>query len=282
MRLQLNQPENFAVEVRRIGEDKNPVIIVDNVLANALEVREFALGSRFSAGHEGDYYPGYMSACSLPGMTQLTRWVAEFAWRNVYQLEDAPFLDLKEVASSSFFAAFAPRMDGSFINVHVDSHSWLAVVLYLSPPAIESGTAFWRNKESALQSFIGGEDSLLGIQKVEALFGVNILDRLKQAYAMDPVVSMNEVRERLFASKKVSPPFSAESCDVWERLDHVSVKFNRMVVYPTWQFHSVAYPNYLPPKHLRDARLTLNTFVKYPLRKPESGLKIAAVEGIEL
>ena len=55
-----------------------------------------------------------------------------------------------------------------------------------------------------------------------------------------------------------------EDDDTWKRVGYIPAKFNRLVVYPTWQIHSIVdrtNPNILNAETIR---LTINQFVDYP------------------
>ena len=57
-------------------------------------------------------------------------------------------------------------------------------------------------------------------------------------------------------------------------------KYNRLVAFPTWQWHGLVHPRYAPPARLRDARLTLNAFVVHPDLPTAPEAPVADVEGV--
>src|SRR5262249_36777915 len=106
------------------------------------------------------------------------------------------------------------------------------------------------------------------MRQVESFFGFNVTDALAAAYGES--FEMGDVVGDLMARRAIHPPFPKDSYDdgrgEWELLDFVPQRFNRLVAYPTWQLHSLAYADYAPPADLDAARLTLNSWVDWPRR----------------
>jgi len=278
-RLELNPIGRMHIALERLGEDRNPVLVVDDVLANADEVRGFALGLAYAPGRRTAYYPGYTSACALPGTLALARFLAEYLWRECYGLarRTPPFVDPADVQAQSFFALFAPSPDAKYSIQHVDGHSWLASVLYLAGDRVESGTAFWRDRATQLQSKLPG--NILLAQKIEAFFGTRHFAALERAFLRGPEVDLDAMLAAAAAGRP-SPRFPAAGDDQWDLLKLVPARYNRLVCYPTWQIHSVAYPDYRPPESVESARLTLNTFVEYPLPGLAPTVPVAPLAGV--
>jgi hypothetical protein len=264
------------VQLTRIGSDRNPVIVVDDVLANAEEVRAHALGSRYRRGGLTAYYPGYVSPSGIAGMSELIEWAAAYVWNEVYALPRLPYVSFDRIQGLTTFAVFAPDMASRYANVHTDGQNWLSMLIYLGGGG---GTAFWRDRATGLESYLppsGG--SLAEIERIEEFFDVDMTRRLARGLSLDAPEALARMRATL-ARRQIAPPFPCASTDEWELLHHVPAKFNRMMICPTWQFHSVAYPDYVPPASLASARLTLNTFVEYPF-VTNATLRVADVPGI--
>src|SRR5262249_26123183 len=133
MKLELNRVDDMTIEVKRLGQDRNPVVIVDNVLRNPEAVRAFAKQARYTAGtRSGNYYPGYTSPCGVAGTTELGLWIAEMFWKDIYGQDPAVFasLDLDRIVGRANFSVLAAAMDAKYVNVHSDAHSWLALLIY--------------------------------------------------------------------------------------------------------------------------------------------------------
>src|SRR5262245_13271779 len=83
-RIRMSDVSRLTPELQRFGRDKNPVLVVDDFLANPDEVRQCALQSRFCAGSYLRYYPGYQADCGLRGIDEVVSWVAATMWRDAF------------------------------------------------------------------------------------------------------------------------------------------------------------------------------------------------------
>ncbi|MFB6372613.1 MAG: DUF6445 family protein [Bradymonadaceae bacterium] len=270
MKLKINDASRREHSVIRLGHDGNPLLVVDNFLENPHEVREFGLDLQFRAPKTR--YPGYRAECSMRGVPNVSQWVGEHVWTEVYDHPpDHPLIadfDGSTVQSDTSFNCFCPRLDANIQSIHIDSHSWLAILIYLKEDMEDqTGTAFWRHTPTGLESMFYSSN-LLAMQTLENLFEIDILEKLRATYADTPRLQFETVVREMM--KEGPPPPPDQSHGDWELLDSVQAKFNRLVAYPTWQWHSAVYPHYTPPETLDDARLTLNTFVEYPLERLQS------------
>src|SRR5687768_16587588 len=64
-RLALNDKRDMKIELLRIGEDKNPVLVVDNFYKDPEYVRELALNLDYRPPPENDFYPGRQASIGL-------------------------------------------------------------------------------------------------------------------------------------------------------------------------------------------------------------------------
>jgi hypothetical protein len=78
--------------------------------------------------------------------------------------------------------------------------------------------------------------------------------------------------------ERTRPPFPARDHGSWQRIGLASARYNRLVAYPTWQWHSLAMCSYSPPATLADARLTLSLFVRHPLLAPPAPVRTAPLD----
>ena len=123
------------------------------------------------------------------------------------------------------------NFDGEMPNnaVHSDNgYDQFAAVLYLNKPGdCKGGTAFWTHKK----------------------------------YGWTKFPTLNQLRQTCKKPEKILNQLTADynNGDAW-KLDHVAeMKFNRMIVYPTQQWHS-RYPWPAFGKTMEDARLIWITF----------------------
>ena len=257
MNIEINDRENMQITVKRIGDDRNPVVVVDNFLANPEQVREAALGLQYSASNE---YPGYVCPNVHKGLPQVIRWVYDYVLDELY-----PQLQMLRTAGEptgrSRFSVFSPSRANRISSVHTDVANFVGCVLYLSEHE-GSGTAFWRDTDSGLESYLAG--SFVMLQKVEAMFGINLMGRVRDAYLRSPVLSHGELEKRMFERMPDEFVFPKDDHAGWQAVDHVPTRFNRLVFYHGWTIHSIYHENYQPPSSLEDGRMTMNIQIPWP------------------
>lgn len=257
----------------------SPVVVVDDILDDPEYVRTVALGEVFQPVPAGTgYYPGYTAPVRPIISRQLEAlWseLSSFLWTDVLHVDVARLGDCfavkhaRAAGRSPRFAVYAPRQDSRFVHIHTDSHSLFAVLLYLSKE-MESvtGTAFWSNRRT--ESPCGWEPTnLRDLLAVEKVFGLRVVDGWREHYALTALAKLEktiQVEERpLLTVGEINAGFEC-------RL-RVPFRFNRLVAYPTWLYHSVDFRGYKAPTSLEDARLTMNQFLSWPLEPKPSGLR---------
>ncbi len=245
-----------------IGEARTAVLVVDDFLADAGQVRAFAQELAYFAPSHKERYPGVRSPISLAGGAALKQWMAEHMLGRLFTEQRAPHLTTAEYDPLGAFCLFTGDA-GSEVRVedqHVDGAYWLAAVLHLSTSHEGRGTAFWRHRATGLQHWVALDALQLGA--LESAFGLCI--RAPLAQAKRHFWSNEEVARLLFAAPATRRPFTADSDDCWERLALIPSRFNRLVLYPTWQIHSLVDTSSAPLTR-DEARLTFNQMIDYPL-----------------
>lgn len=279
MTLRLQMRDRLKPVVRHVGRDRNPVLVVDDFLANPDQIRHRALESRYRRGDHQRYYPGYQADCALPGIDEIIQWVARTIWRDGFGRGPSELLDDVD-CPRPLFSAMSPDPRGKYLNIHVDGHSWLAVLLYLSPDQEQqSGTAFWRQREHGLESVYIGPNPMKTMSVIDTVFGTQMISRVLGPLGRAPVATFEQFANGL-CERDVSPPFPERSHGVWQRTGIVRARFNRLVAYPTWMWHSAVQRSYTPPRSLAAARLTLNMFARHPLLEPRTLVPITPIPGM--
>jgi hypothetical protein len=276
--LRLNDAKKLETQILRFGQEKSPVLVVDNILANAEEVRAYALGLHFGAPTWD--YPGYQANCALRGVRELCAWAARVLWTEGFALDD-PQTRLRGIDTESFFAAFAPSKTRRYSNVRTDWHSSLELLVHLTPGEEQSsGTGFWRHAATGIESACNGpapHDLMLRLDKT---FKTDLVGGIARARKVFPQMTYGQWVGML-QSLMTAPPFPAGDYGQWKSIGSVDAVFNRLVVYPTWQFHSVIMKKEALATSLETARLTLQSFIRFPLLKTIEKLPAAPMEGIE-
>jgi hypothetical protein len=277
--VRLNDPEKLQIRLLRFGVEKNPVLVVDNVLRNPDEVREYALGAHYSTPRWD--YPGYQSSCVLRGVRELTAWAAGVLWTEGFNLSD-PEANLRGIDTESFFGAFAPSKMHRYSNIRTDAHSWLELTVHLTPGEEDvSGTGFWQHRPTGLESACNApapHDRMLRLDKTFKTRLVEGAERVRRSF---PHVNYEQWVSMVHAPG-IPPPFPAKDYGPWKNIGSVDALFNRLVAFPTWQFHSVIMKRDVLASSLETARLTLTSFIRHPLLERLERLPTARMEGIDV
>ena len=269
-----------SVQIRLVGPDRHPLMVIDDALENPEEIRALAMQSRYFRAQRPFYFPGYEAGCSAPGATEAIRWIARYFWRELYGLSDSDCQETWETSGKQFFSCFAPRMDEKYLNVHVDGLSVLSLVLYLCPDSLITSTGFWQDEVTGLQSYIGDKQEL--IHQADQMLGLGYEETLQRALKTSPSLTRENILGPLMGPRMIYPPFPDHDHAGWKLLDKVEGRFNRMAIYPGWQFHSICYPGYTPEFSMDNARLTYHTFIQLPTPGADRRLPTVRVPGMRL
>ncbi|MDC9595022.1 DUF6445 family protein [Xenorhabdus sp. IM139775] len=298
--LEINAIKDMSIQIKRIGNDNIPVMIIDNFLKCPEEVRKFALSLNYDKPLPGDYWPGIQAAASLD-----RKKIEEFITRQyiepVIGLDynnygfPAVLPNMKADQWSSWFlqtrfgAITMPFNEAPWAkNPHVDSIGFLASVLYLSlPEQSRGGTVFVRHRQTGIETIppatSGLPKRLCQILKETRSYGIiygKIYEELRaghsKSWVHDNVINTCEgqvITEKGFEAvwktiMNENPPtfgYLTESNQVWEIVDQVDMAFNRLVLHPTWNLHSVSWdPNWFGEK-LSERRLTMMNWINFPV-----------------
>ena len=269
MKLELNP--NATARFFTVGDWAAPVLVIDDYLLHAERVREYALSLSYGTG--ADSYPGVTAQATLAGATEATREIAE---RMIGQLFETrpPYLSTagfgNTICRFSAMTGDRGKLPQNFVDQHADSgHRWLAAVLHLSHETEGRGTGLWQHRPSGMQSWFTGD--VFQIRLLESLnIGLEITAQFDSAMAQVPVRSAEELSRLLFRPAAGRRPFSAQEDAEWRLLTLVEAGFNRLVVYPTWQIHSIVDESTHADLSADNVRLTMNMYVDYPFH-PDLG-----------
>ena len=249
-----------------------PMLVIDDALEDPHRARAAAWNSRFHLPGPNEYYPGWQATAQMSGDKRLIQDLAKLFLDRLWSRGWPPPLRVTDLKPHSTFSVFGmdhevARRNG-YIDQHVDTFSWIAVVTYLfehdERSGVDRGTAFWKHRPTDLKTFFLGD--LLQAAQIEHLFGLNFIDPFRKASLRLRAASMADAQKQILENPSSTRRlFSLEEDHQWSLLKFVPARFNRMVAYPTWQFHSIVDTS--PPQALstRNARLTYNTFIPYPV-----------------
>ena len=224
--LSLNR--NARIDVRRIGEEQQPVFVVDEAFNGCEDLVEFAAQSAFVTPTAGSYYPGlnahlpsnYLSTLlpalerplteifdALPG--RLGRAYGFFGLTNLSPAQMAVRQSLPHTDSANA---------RSFATVHFLSASF-------------GGTAFFRHKAT----------------------GFEVVSNVRAN-------EFQTVRTREINSHDGRPRETLS--DLYEEIAHVEPAFNRLILYRATQLHAMRLENAEALNtNPKSGRLTANTFL---------------------
>ena len=103
-------------------------------------------------------------------------------WRDGFGLPLRGSRTEESSCTRPFFAAAAPDPRGEeYSAVHVDGHSWLAVLIHLGLDGAEkTGTAFWRHRRYRFETAYNGPEPLSTMSRIDAVFGTDLLGQIRE------------------------------------------------------------------------------------------------------
>lgn len=225
----------LSVKAEYIGNDKSPVLIIDNFMQNAERLVDYAAQSRF--GVASQFYPGLRAA----GFREYAEGASQILTPYIQDVFDWQERDVKPVECMFSVVTTRPENLIPFQRIpHIDGteQNILALLHYLSPAEM-GGTSFYRHKSS----------------------GYERMDEVKyNSYA--------KTLEQEVAQSGLPPAeYISGDTDLYEKIAHYPARFNRAIVYRGASLHSGEIPNESSfSADPREGRLTVNTFIQCPLR----------------
>lgn len=218
--------ETAEVEVREIGQEKNRVVVVDNFYKNPDDVRYLALNAPVTRWEKVTYgFPMWRTAMdlNLDPVRKRVSGIAKEVWG--YGISEVPrfmtnLIRDDPLTRSDMGHGGAPHADQCII----------AAVVYLNlPEECAGGTAFYRHKETGLESL-----------PRHPFFAKDVEKRIAPLAMRYSCQNLKEFAQKVIfkeeAYQKKAPVL--ESNPHWERLDWVDMCYNRLVFYEGKVFHA--------------------------------------------
>lgn len=224
---------DLEIHTIHIGNEQEPVIIVDNLLQRPEALVEYAkLGCQFQKDTK-DFYPGIRKSLSPIYAENIYSQLME-AIHTCFS--EKPTIDIKLLSSVLSLATTVPEALRPIQSVpHVDSFlsNNIASVHYLCDPQF-GGTSFYRHRSTGFET--------LDSQRIQ-----QYAPKIK-----NEVIQLNQ------------KPYNYINGDteLFERIASVDAKFNRAIFYRSNILHSANIPStiYLG-NHPENGRLTANTLI---------------------
>jgi hypothetical protein len=221
---------DFRIQRLTIGNERAPLLVVDNVVADPDALVELASGKVF--GDVASYYPGVRSKVPLT-LQQfiLDELRGEFA--DVFGQRRTGL----RVTSCHFSLVTTKPSDLTYLQriPHIDSlvSSELAFILYLFKADL-GGTAFYRHRKTGFES----------------------VDQERRAEYW------RSIEQEQAAVEQASRGYISGDTEFYERIGRQDGIFNRMLVYRRTTLHSADLsPEFVPSPDPRRGRLSVNGFI---------------------
>jgi hypothetical protein len=235
----LNESGKMSLQVLPIGEDgEHRALIFDDFFAFPHQVRQAALNPGLPWKDADSHYPG-MTAAPGEDLSHILRFLGTRLDRRI------------EPDAARAVFSMVTKTDGELSPLQQRPHfdgPCVAAIAYLNlPDQCCGGTAFFRHRATGLVRF---PDRMTAAH-------LGIIKRLGLASPRD--------LQKLVSESPAQPKgFIEASSDEWERIGHVEMKFNRMVIYDGQIFHSGIIPKGAFGTSREERRLTLNLFLQNP------------------
>ena len=226
---------NFTETVLWVGDEKTPVVIIDDFAQAPQDLIEYAKTHcpLIPTKVDTNYYPGAISAAASQQYTDNMYAALKPIIKKAYRL---PVGYPSWIDSSYAMVNFSPKKLAQSQRIpHYDSQGpgQLAFLLYLCHPP-HQGTALYRHKKTGFES----------IQPARAE---------QFLAAIDPKLASNDYPDQ----------YINEGNDDFEQIAKLDLAFNRLIIYPSQSLHSSLIVPELLSDDMDKGRLTLRTFVNY-------------------
>lgn len=221
--------------VLSVGEEKTPIIIIDNFLVDTDNIIDYVSQSIDFDAEKHTFYPGFRARINK----EYTNFVVAALARHLYKVFSIP-TDKKLIVDGAYYSLVATppeKLLPAQCRPHADTALpyYLAVMQYLSP-GDHGGTGFFKHKAT-------------GFEKITA----DRLDHYKHSLL---VHYENHGNPR--------QGYITESSDQYELMGEVGYKPNRVIIYPGCLLHSgLINPATDISKDPRTGRLTANIFLNF-------------------
>jgi len=220
----------LQIRVEYIGNERAPVVVVENVWPEPQALIEAAAGkSDYSV--RSLYYPGVRSSAPPDYARAVTAQLSDvirstFGFTGELTITDSTFSLVATPGERLVAFQRVPHFDSTDANR-------LAILHYLCGPR-HGGTSFYRHRSTGIES---------------------ITDENRERY-------IKAVNAEVKASGIPPARFIDDDTDLFERVARYQCTFNGALIYRGRMLHSVNMPrDFVPDSNPRTGRLTVNTFL---------------------
>lgn len=221
------------VSLELIGQEQNPIIVIDNFFPNPQTLVDFAMQAKGFEQDKNDFYPG--ERLNLP--KNYSEYVIAFASEHMLSLVNRP--KASKLQSTLCALSIANQSPNTLLPIQriphfdtVDQSQW-ALLHYLCSEK-HGGTGFFRHRHTGFE---------------------NIVENRRKRY-------QRVLEDEAFTKGLPSKQYVAGSCQLFEMYHEVEVRFNRAIFYPSNLLHSGLITDW-QATDIPSSRLTANTFIKF-------------------
>lgn len=223
----------MQASIIEIGQEKTPVLILDNFFPDPQQLVEQACTEPGFAAQASDYYPGLRKLAPADyapwALAQLNQLI-----RSTYSLSET-FSISPQLSAYSLATTPVHQLKPIQCIPHVDTQSphQFALVHYLCDPRY-GGTAFYRHRAT----------------------GFEIINQARAP------IYFNQLKQQLSEKGLSFSGYIRGDTDLFEQTHKIPTAFNRAILYPSNLLHSGLIDENLGlSRDPRQGRLTLNTFI---------------------
>ena len=260
-RLRLNDVGDMEVNIESIGDQKFPLLVVDNLYQDPSYVRDVALSMEYSPPQRA--HPGMVAKLETD-IAELHKLVWEHVGKPFgYSIENA--INRSSFPGMTFMKIHRAKEDLTIhqCRPHADPVR-IAGVIYLNlPEHCVGGTAFFKHRASGAEACVLPRQKTdpfdqQFIAKARELGAFESYDRYcREMFAMPYLEFIKAVLTTMPREKD----YPTDSNEDWEMTRKVEMKFNRLVCYPGFLIHAGYYRYEWFGDDITEQRLTQNVFI---------------------
>lgn len=255
--------ESLRVSVRPIATTRFPMIVVDDVYRDPHAVRALALSLPYVALGAGN--PGGRAEVrgghDLTGSSQLVQQLLGEAYGRVVPDVDA---DGNPATRFHRMRCEGADPDPDVHMPHVDQ-VMLAGVVYLNlPEHCRGGTAYFRHRETGIAEWRVRTERPVDPVAIRAALGLGFDEDFRRGVGDGRWRDYDELRPLIFEGPRGPRDFMSNGSSMWDRIDAVEMRWNRLVCFPGFVFHTSHYhPSWFGTTD-EEERLTQNLLYHWP------------------
>ena len=260
-RLSLNDESEFEINLQEIGDQKYPLLILDNLYRDPEYVRSVALSLPTEPPKSS--HPGVSSNFESDISAQ-----QKIVWQ--YVAKEFGYTADQSVSRAVFPGIAFMRINRKAENLtihqcrpHADPVRIAGVVYLNLPGQCQGGTAFYRHRATGVEECVlprnkndPFEQQFMKLAQERGVFQ-SYQNYCQEMFRMP---YMEFIRSVLTTFPRIKN-YPTDSNEDWELTRKIEMKFNRFICYPGFMIHSGYYRDEWFGDAIEEQRLTQNVFV---------------------